>query len=88
MTPVADTRTRRFYLSPRDLQPAAQALTHREREVLSYLAQGMSYKMIAHECGISFSTVQTHLKRVYLKLGVNSATEAILFGFRKGLISL
>ncbi|PMD98351.1 hypothetical protein BWI97_04105 [Siphonobacter sp. BAB-5405] len=81
-------QSRRFYLSPRELQLPDTALTLREREVLGLLAQGMSYKMIACECGITFNTVQTHIKRVYMKLGVNSATKAILLGFRKGIISL
>ncbi len=78
----------RLYISPRELQPSNTSLTLREHEILACLAQGMSYKMIAAECGITFNTVQTHLKRVYMKLNVNSATEAILAGLRKGIIAL
>ncbi len=78
----------RLYISPRELQSSNTSLTLREHEILACLAQGMSYKMIAAECGITFNTVQTHLKRVYMKLNVNSATEAILAGLRKGIIAL
>jgi DNA-binding NarL/FixJ family response regulator len=52
-------------------------LSNREKEVLAYLTQGMSYKMIAEACGISYGTVNQHLKKIYGKLHVHSATEAV-----------
>jgi DNA-binding NarL/FixJ family response regulator len=52
-------------------------LTEREVEILSMLAKGMSYKMIAEAGGISFHTVNSHLKKIYEKLHVHSATEAV-----------
>lgn len=52
-------------------------LTTREQEVLQLLATGNSYKMIAAECTISIETVRTYIKRIYEKLHVHSATEAI-----------
>lgn len=54
-----------------------QELSSREKEVLSYLTKGMSYKMIADACAISYGTVNSHLKKVYEKLHVHSATEAV-----------
>jgi DNA-binding NarL/FixJ family response regulator len=54
-----------------------QALSPREKEVLGYLTKGMSYKMIADACGISYGTVNSHLKKIYEKLHVHSATEAV-----------
>ena len=41
--------------------------------------------MIAAELKISFSTVNTHVNRVYNKLHVNSATEAVALAMRKGM---
>jgi two-component system, NarL family, response regulator LiaR len=41
------------------------------------LVKGLSYKMIAADLGVSFPTVNFHLKNIYKKLHVNSATEAI-----------
>jgi DNA-binding NarL/FixJ family response regulator len=61
------------------------ALTDREHEILSWLVKGYSYKMIAAELNISFSTVNTHVNRVYNKLHVNSATEAVALAMRKGM---
>ncbi len=56
-------------------------LTDREIEILSLLAKGMSYKMIADAGGISFHTVNAHLKKIYEKLHVHSATEAVSKAF-------
>ena len=56
-------------------------LTDREIEILSMLAKGMSYKMIADAGGITFHTVNSHLKKIYEKLHVHSATEAVSKAF-------
>jgi two-component system, NarL family, response regulator LiaR len=61
-------------LQPKD---EYQPLSEREKEILSYLTKGMSYKMIADACGISYGTVNSHLKKIYEKLHVHSATEAV-----------
>lgn len=58
-------------------------LSHREWEVLDGLSKGDSYKMIADKMGISPKTVPTYIKRLYAKLGVHSATEAIAKVFLK-----
>jgi DNA-binding NarL/FixJ family response regulator len=52
-------------------------LTSRESQVLHYLAQGLSYKLVAAELSISIETVRTHIKRIYEKLHVHSVTEAV-----------
>ncbi len=62
-------------------------LTRREREVLCALAKGMSYKMIADTLGISFETVRSHLKGVYLKMSVNNNTAAVAKAIHFGLVA-
>jgi len=52
-------------------------LSKREKEILKYLVEGSSYKMIADKCSISLETVKTHIKRMYEKLHVASMTEAV-----------
>jgi DNA-binding NarL/FixJ family response regulator len=52
-------------------------LAKREQEILQLLMKGYSYKMIAAELNISIETVRTHIKRIYEKLHVHSAQEAI-----------
>jgi len=61
-------------------------LTATERKVLDCLVKGMSYKIIADTCEVSFSTVNFHLKNIYRKLHVNSATEAILQAMNRQLV--
>jgi DNA-binding NarL/FixJ family response regulator len=57
-------------------------LAPREQEVLQLLVSGHSYKMIAEKCGITLETVRSHIKRIYEKLQVHSATEAAAKTFR------
>jgi DNA-binding NarL/FixJ family response regulator len=52
-------------------------LTQREKEILSNLSKGNSYKLIAAELSISIDTVRTHIKRIYEKLQVHSQVEAV-----------
>ncbi len=52
-------------------------LTTREQEILYLLVQGLSYKMIAQKCFISLPTVSSHIQKIYEKLHVNSAVEAV-----------
>src|SRR5688572_32494211 len=52
-------------------------LTAREKEVLSCLVNGLSYKMIAGELNISYETVRSHIKKIYEKLHVASLTEVV-----------
>lgn len=55
----------------------ADKLTTREQEIMQLLIQGNSYKMIAAQLNIALETVRTHIKRIYEKLHVHSASEAI-----------
>lgn len=52
-------------------------LTRRERQILDLVATGQSNAAIAHLLSISAETVRKHLENVYLKLDVNSRTEAL-----------
>ncbi len=58
-------------------------LAPREQEVLQLLITGHSYKMIASSLGITLETVRSHIKRIYEKLHVHSATEAAAKAFTK-----
>ena len=61
-------------------------LSNREKEVLSCLVSGMSYKMIADHCHISYETVRSHMKNIYEKLHVVSMTEAVAKAINQGLV--
>jgi DNA-binding NarL/FixJ family response regulator len=61
-------------------------LTDREVEILRYLVDGFSYKMIAEKCGISYATVNTHVSHIYEKLQVKSVAGAVSLAVRAGLV--
>jgi DNA-binding NarL/FixJ family response regulator len=61
-------------------------LTPRERDVLSSLSKGNSYKMIASQYGISIDTVRTHIKHIYEKMQVRSQTEAVSKAINEKLV--
>ena len=61
-------------------------LTPREKDVLACIVEGLSYKMIADAGGITFHTVNSHLKKIYEKLHVHSATEAVAKAIDRGLV--
>lgn len=52
-------------------------LTSKEKEVLSFLVDGLPYKMIAAKLNITYDTVRAHMKKIYEKLHVASMTEAV-----------
>ncbi|HET9069036.1 MAG TPA: LuxR C-terminal-related transcriptional regulator [Amaricoccus sp.] len=64
------------------------ALSSRELEVLTWVAHGKTNALIAEILGISSHTVDAHLRRVYLKLGVADRISAAFRGLGFGLISL
>ena len=63
-------------------------LTDRETEILSWVAKGKSNSVIAQILGISHHTVNTYLRRCFLKLGTSDRTSLALIGISHGLIEL
>lgn len=61
-------------------------LSVREKEILSLLVKGKSYKMIAVECFISTDTVSTHVRHIYEKLHVHSKSEAVAKAIKQKLV--
>lgn len=61
-------------------------LTAREKEILKWLVDGLSYKEMADRLSISYHTIHTHLKNIYEKMHVNSKGEAISKAMRSKLV--
>ncbi|MCZ8020783.1 MAG: response regulator transcription factor [Cyclobacteriaceae bacterium] len=61
-------------------------LTPKEKEVLTSLSKGNSYKMIGVEHAISIDTVRSHIKKIYEKLHVHSQTEAVSKAIHEKLV--
>lgn len=61
-------------------------LTPREKEVLSYLVDGLQMKQIADRMFITFHTVDKHLRSIYAKLQVPSRSVAIAKALKENLL--
>ncbi len=70
---------------PAEREPAPEALTARELEVLQLIAQGLSNQEIADRISVSESTVRAHVSRILGKLHLASRTQAALYAVREGL---
>lgn len=63
-------------------------LSPRETEVLQLVAKGFSSAEIAELLSIAASTVLTHIKHIYAKLGVNSRAQAVFEAAQSGIIQM
>ncbi len=78
MTPTVASQVLRLFRSKHERKSHQDfSLSVREQEILSLLVQGLSYKMIADKCHISYSTVNTHISHIYEKLHVSSGPQAV-----------
>jgi DNA-binding NarL/FixJ family response regulator len=65
-----------------------EALTAREIDVLSRVADGNRNRDIADELAISEETVKVHMKHIMEKLGASDRTQAVAIALRRGIIQL
>jgi two-component system nitrate/nitrite response regulator NarL len=86
ITPSIALRVARYFNDSAKARQGEAELTPREKEVLSLLTDGLSYKMVASRLGISYNTVNSHVKKIYDKLSVNSVGEAISMAIKNRLV--
>jgi DNA-binding NarL/FixJ family response regulator len=70
-------------------QPAGNEfiqLTLREKEILKWLVEGLSYKEMADRLSLSYHTIHSHLKNIYEKMHVSSKGEAISKAMRNKMV--
>ncbi|HUR33821.1 MAG TPA: response regulator transcription factor [Vicinamibacterales bacterium] len=70
------------------LREAQTGLSTREVEVLELIARGYRNKEIAGALGIGQETVQTHIKRLFVKLGVSDRTAAVTVALTRGIVHM
>jgi DNA-binding NarL/FixJ family response regulator len=78
----------RFARRAREGAEVAADLTSRERQVLELLSDGHTMRQIATRLGISPRTVETHVAKVYRKLGVRTRVQAVSRAATLGLVEL
>lgn len=62
------------------------SLTRRERELLRYFAEGLSYNEAAAQMNVALTTIQTHSRKLYRKLNVSSGLQAVAKAKDLGLL--
>ncbi|MEH2563287.1 response regulator transcription factor [Bradyrhizobium sp. AZCC 2289] len=70
-----------------DLQSRLASLTPRERQIMTFLAEGRITKQIAGEIGISAMTVRIHRNQVISKMGARSTADLVRMADKLGLPS-
>jgi DNA-binding NarL/FixJ family response regulator len=66
--------------------PALDALTEREREVMTLVAEGLSNEEIAARLFVSPMTAKTHVSRAMVKLGARDRAQLVVFAYESGLV--
>ncbi|HEY2727098.1 MAG TPA: response regulator transcription factor [Parafilimonas sp.] len=84
MTPAIARKTLQFFQKP--LKGDDFKLTAHEQQVLKLLVDGLSYKMIAAKMDVVIDTIRYHIKKIYEKLHVHSAPEAVAKAIRDKLV--
>jgi len=65
-----------------------EALTEREKDILTHIASGKMAKEISGELNISIHTIYTHRKNIMKKLQINSPVELVMFAVNNGLVDI
>lgn len=86
MTASIATQVLKMFSSMNNERGEDYNLSDREKQVLQFLVEGYSYKMIANEMFIAIDTVRSHIKKIYEKLHVNSKSEAVAKAFKDKLV--
>lgn len=85
MTPSVALRVMQFFNKPKGRKEEYN-LSPKEKEVLKHLSDGSSYKMVAEKLGISYFTVNAHIKKIYEKLHVHSLGEAVSIAIKNKIV--
>ena len=88
MSPGIASRVLRLFqkIAPQAIATDEEDLSKREKEILSLMVDGYTFKEIAEKSFISYETVRTHVKSIYKKLHVASSTEAVDKALRQGIV--
>ncbi|MEZ0234546.1 MAG: LuxR C-terminal-related transcriptional regulator [Actinomycetota bacterium] len=76
----------RFAQQAREGSEVEASLTAREHEILMLVSQGLTMQQAARRLGISPRTVETHVAKLYRKLGVRTRVQAVARAVHLGLI--
>jgi len=61
-------------------------ITEREKEVIIYICEGLTYKEIANKMNLSKRTIESHKEKVFEKLGVSKINDIIIYASKMGWV--
>lgn len=70
----------------RNAQSSGPVLSERERQILRMIADGKSVRDMATELFLAETTIKTHIRRLYEKLGVSDRGAAVAYAMRNDLL--
>ena len=76
------------YVSKKKTVEVTDEFTEREREIILACRDGLMCKEIADRMGVSINTINTHKKRIFTKLGINTTLEMVQYALKKGIIRI
>jgi len=79
---------RRVVEQPSVSESVRPSLSPREYQILRALAKGHTTKRMVADFGIQPTSIGTHVRNIFKKLGVNNRGEAVSAALRAGLITL
>jgi DNA-binding NarL/FixJ family response regulator len=86
LAPLSTRRLIEQFAQPTAGADALESLTARERDVLSFLARGLSNAEIAAELVVEPSTVKSHVAGVLAKLDLRDRVHAVVYAYESGLV--
>ena len=85
---VAVSELGRLARQARESSGVRSSLTERELEILELVSHGLTVKQVASRIGLSPRTVETHISKLYGKLGVRNRVQAVSRAAALGIVEL
>ena len=76
------------YVAKKKTVQVTNEFTEREREIILACKDGLLCKEIADKMGISINTINTHKRRIFQKLGINTTIEMVQYAMKCGIIRI
>jgi len=86
LSPTIARRIMEHFQRTGPIEPESETLTGREQQVLALIAKGLRNADVAKALDVSATTVASHVKNIYRKLGISSRAEATRHATRIGLL--
>ena len=74
------------YVAKKKTTDVSAEFTEREREIILACREGLLCKEIADRMNVSINTINTHKKRIFMKLGINNTMEMVQYALKNGII--